>query len=218
MLGMDRDLRDAQRAAFHRAALQDGVLDILCGLCLLGWAALMEAGQGALGGILFATIYPTGTALRRKLIEPRLGHVALKGGEMRSKRLLLMGALTFTAIAGVVIFLLSTPPLTPEDGAGIRDRLADLGVIVLGLPLALIATVVGFVYGAARAHGYAAWIMAAFVMGHLVYPEDAAWAEPSLPLALSSLAPLLVGVVLFTRFVRDYPVVTPPAELFDAAD
>ena len=43
-----------RKAAFRRAALEDGVIDILCGLCLLGWGLLMEAGQGALGGVLFS--------------------------------------------------------------------------------------------------------------------------------------------------------------------
>ena len=206
---MDQELELARQAAFRRAALEDGVIDALCGLCLLGWGLLMEAGQGALGGVLFATIYPTGMALRKRLIEPRIGHVHLPQSTVRSKRLLLIGLFTLTAVAGLVLFA------SMESEGSIREQLNELGILVLALPLVLIATVVGMIFGAARAHGYAIWIMLSFLAVHLLADPESNWAEPALPLALSSLAPLLIGVALFIGFRRRHPVVEPPAEFYD---
>lgn len=216
---MDQELELVRKAAFRRAALEDGVIDILCGLCLIGWGLLVEAGQAAMGGVLFATVYPSGLALRKRLIEPRIGHVALPGTEVRAKKLLLIGLFTLTAVLGVVAFLLATPELSPDGsgGSAFADRMAALGILVLALPLTLAATAMGAIFGAARAHFYAVWIFTAFLVVHLTAPTDSAWAEPSLPLAISGLAPLLMGLGLFTRFLRSHPVVEAPAEFYDAS-
>lgn len=220
-VGMDHELDAARKAAFQRAALQDGVIDILIGLCLIGWGFLMEAGQAGLGGVLFATVYPTAVGLRKKLIEPRIGHVQLAGNTMRSRRLLLAGFFTFTMVAGVVVLLLSTGELGPDQAAnqatGLREQLRSLGILVLGLPLTLVATVMGLVFGAARAHGYAVWILSAFLGVHLFARPDTVWAEPIPPLIISGLAPLAVGGFLLQRFLREHPVIEAPADFYDAA-
>ena len=216
---MDQELELVRQAAFRRAALEDGVSDILYGLFLVGWGLLMEAGQGALGGVLFATVYPTGMGLRKRLIEPRIGHVALPDTTVRAKKFLMIGLFTLTAVLGVVAFLLANPGLNPDGSRSsvAADRMADLGILVLALPLTLAATSIGAIFGAARAHFYAVWVFTAFLVVHLTAPADSSWAEPTVPLLVSGLAPLLIGLGLYTRFVRSHPVVEAPSEFYDAS-
>ena len=128
---MDLELQAAEKQAFHRAALEDGILDILCGLCLVAWGFLVEAGQAGLGGITFAVIYPTGFAIRKRLIAPRIGHVTLKEQTVRSKRLLMIGLFTFTAVAGLALYLASD-----TEAGDFRARMESLGAMVLAFPLA----------------------------------------------------------------------------------
>lgn len=210
---MDLELQVAEKRAFHRAALEDGIIDMLCGLCLLAWGLLTEAGQAGLGGISFAVIYPTGFAIRKRLISPRIGHVALKEQTVRSKRLLLIGLFTFTAVAGLALYLASDP------GAGdLRSKMQSLGVLVLAFPLALIATMIGLIYGANRGHVYAVAIMLSFLGCHLAVERGSRWDEPTLPLMISGAIVLLTGIALYTRFVRSHPIVQAPSDLFDASN
>lgn len=207
---MDLELQAAERQAFHRAALQDGILDILCGLCLIAWGFLTEAGQAGLGGISFAVIYPTGFAIRKRLISPRIGHVTLKEQTVRSKRLLMVGLFTFTAVAGLALYL------ADDAGAGdLRGKMDNLGIMVLAFPLALIATMIGLVYGAKRGHAYAIAIMLSFLACHLSIEKGSRWDEPTLPLMISGAIVLLTGITLYARFVRSHPISEAPSDLFD---
>jgi hypothetical protein len=209
---MDLELQAAEKRAFHRAALEDGILDILCGLCLIAWGFLTEAGQSGLGGMTFAVIYPTGFAIRRRLIAPRIGHVALKEQTVRSKRLLMICLFTFTVVAGLALLLASDP-----DAGGFRGKMESLGVMVLAFPLALIATMIGLIFGAKRGHAYAVAIMLSFLGCHLSIERGSRWDEPTLPLMISGAIVLLTGITLFTRFVRSHPITEAPSDLFDAS-
>ena len=209
---MDLELEAAERQAFHRAALEDGILDILCGLCLIAWGFLTEAGQAGLGGITFAVIYPTGFAIRKRLISPRIGHVTLKEQSVRSKRLLLIGLFTFTAVAGLVMYLAGN-----TEAGDFRAKIESLGIMVLAFPLALIATTIGLVYGAKRAHAYAVVIMLSFLGCHLSIEKGSRWDEPTLPLMISGTIVLLTGITLCTRFMRSHPISEVPSDLFDAS-
>lgn len=209
---MDLELQAAEKQAFHRAALQDGILDILCGLCLITWGWMTEAGLAGMGGMVFAVVYPTGFAIRKKLIAPRIGHVRLKEQVVRSKRMLMVGLFTFTAVAGLVVYMASD-----SQAGDMRAKLDSLGSMVLAFPLALIATVIGLVYGAKRGHAYAIAIMLSFLICHLSFAEGSRWNEPTLPLIMSGAIVLSTGVALYTRFVRQHPMTEAPHDLFDAS-
>jgi uncharacterized membrane protein len=209
---MDLELQAAEKQAFHRAALEDGILDILCGLCFVAWGFLVEAGQAGLGGITFAVIYPTGFAIRKRLIAPRIGHVTLKEQTVRSKRLLMIGLFTFTAVAGLALYLASD-----TEAGDFRARMDSLGVMVLAFPLALIATMIGLIYGAKRGHAYAVAIMLSFLGCHLSIEKGSRWDEPTLPLMISGTIVLLTGITLCTRFMRSHPISDVPSDLFDAS-
>jgi uncharacterized membrane protein len=209
---MDTDLQAAEKRAFHRAALEDGILDILIGLCLIAWGFLTEAGHAGLGGITFAVIYPTGFAIRKRLIAPRIGHVTLKEQTVRSKHLLMAGLFTFTAVAGLALFLASD-----TQAGDFRAKMESLGAMVLAFPLALIATTIGLIYGAKRGHAYAVAIMLSFLGCHLSIEKGSRWDEPTLPLLISGSIVLLTGITLCTRFLRKHPVSEVPSDLFDAS-
>jgi uncharacterized membrane protein len=209
---MDTDLQAAEKRAFHRAALEDGILDILIGLCLIAWGFLTEVGHAGLGGITFAVIYPTGFAIRKRLIAPRIGHVTLKEQTVRSKHLLMAGLFTFTAVAGLALFLASD-----TQAGDFRAKMESLGAMVLAFPLALIATTIGLIYGAKRGHAYAVAIMLSFLGCHLSIEKGSRWDEPTLPLLISGSIVLLTGITLCTRFLRKHPVSEVPSDLFDAS-
>jgi|GEM_PF-1050309 hypothetical protein len=207
---MQNKLQQHEEIAFKNAALQDGIPDILCGACLVFWSILMIFDSAGFGGLAFAICFPATLAIRKKIVEPRIGRVQLKKSSLKLNHLLLAGALTFTAVVGVVMFLQFDGG---DDGSSFEiGQLRNYGGLLFGLMLAFISTVVGLVWQAKRAHIYAVVIVASFVAVQMFQPAD--WGGMTLPVMISGCVVLVSGLVLFIRFIKRFPVVSPPEHLF----
>jgi hypothetical protein len=205
---MNNKLKQHENSAFQNAALKDGIPDILCGACLVFWSILMIFGHAGFGGLAFAICFPATLAIRKKIVEPRIGKVQLKKSSLKLNHLLLAGAFTFTAIVGIVAFMKQT-------GSEIEiSQMKNYIGLLFGLMLAFISTVVGLVWQAKRAHLYAIFIVAVFVLCKLLQSSDSAWGDLTLPVLISGSAVLISGCFLFIRFLKTHPITEPPPHLF----
>lgn len=209
---MQKKLQQHEQTAFNNAALQDGIPDILCGACLVFWSILMIFDQAGFGGLAFAVCFPATLAIRKKVVEPRIGKVQLKKSSLKLKHLLVAGAFTFTLVVGVVLFI------KQNGNSGGVEQLQGLGGLLFGFMLAFISTVIGLVWQAKRAHIYAIIIVAVFVVLRVMQHGDSAWGELTLPVMVSGIVVLVSGICLFSRFLIHHPVVEPPAHLFETRE
>ncbi|MDP6839885.1 MAG: hypothetical protein QF724_13195 [Planctomycetota bacterium] len=210
---MQNNLKQLESEALARATLDDGLLDILCGICLISWGIMMACDVGGLGGITFAVCFPALMALRKKLVEPRIGSVRLKRSTLKLKQLMLMGLFSFTFVLGLAFFVMSNSG-APKAPAEWLESFGNPARLMFAFILALVSTVLGFVFGARRAHGYALGILAVFSATPFLAPQHP-WAEMTAPLVISGLLPLGFGCWLLLRFLRHHPRCTPPADLFE---
>ncbi len=197
---MQPNLAKIEQQAFHKAALQDGIIDILCGLCMIAWAVMIAFDAGGLGGISFAICFPSTLVLRKKLVEPRIGKVQLKKATLKGKQLLTLGVFSFTAIAGVVV-------------SGFADSIPinSLGPLMLGLVFALVAAAIGFIYRARRGFFYTACITTVFLATRALELEVRR-DDLLLPLTISGVIVLVTGAALLARFLSKHPILDNPIE------
>jgi hypothetical protein len=197
----------------RRAELEDGIVDLVCGAGLVAWGAMMYADLGGLGAIPFAVMLPMAMNLRKRLVTPRIGHVRLEARGRRRRVSLTAGLFTLTLLGGVgMLFAFE------GEAAAWKERLQELGDVVFGLMLALVATVLGLVYRAPRAHLYAAAAVASFLAFHVIGPIEGVHGLV-LPVVATGVVPLLVGGALLARFLRRHPSPDgPPEDLFDSAN
>lgn len=177
-----------------RAYWSDGLLDLFCGLALLGLGAAWLAEQFVWGPLVPAVLIPLWGPLRRRLTEPRLGAVEL--GEPRQARN--RSFVLVSLFAGLAALLL-------VGGALLAHRrglaLPRLGVEALpGLIVGLAGVVTAELLELRRFFIHAGAALLAAVVVALVPGLNPGWAF----LAAGASA-LIVGLVLRVRFVRRYP-------------
>lgn len=209
---MERDLAQVEAAAYRRAALQDGLIDILCGLCLAGWGILVTADQVVLGALLFSCVLPMSTVLRRRIVRPRLGHVRLKEPVRRARKSALAGVLALALVAGIAVFAAGQGEPRPDWLA----RFRELGDLNVGLLLAFLATTIGFTWSVPRAHAYAVVIVGSFLLGRVALAPDHPWTLV-LPLLVAGAVVTGTGLALLARFLRRHPRKEPPEGLLDTS-
>jgi hypothetical protein len=213
-MSQQMSIKEAERNVFKLAAFQDGWWDILFGgeLILLslypvsreafgpGWNIVLFFVTLALLLILF-------WGAKRFFVVPRVGSVKL--GPNRNVRLgRVVGVTIF--VATLIFFILTlTQNITEPSWPGAPDwvRMYDVDIlftlIIIGFFHFLGAT-----YGVGRLHLYG-WLMG---LGNLFstifdheYGHTFHW-----PMAVAGLALVVIGAILFARFLRDYP--EPAAE------
>ena len=212
-------LKEAERKAF-RSMFQDGIWDIYLGslLLLMGLGPVMgsklEDGSMTIPGILgllvgAACIPMLGFWASKKFITtPRIGLVEF-GPARKAKRKKVRLILSVSVLVGVVLLLFTlvmanNPPtwvsvawLIPAGIWGINSVVVfSLGAYYLDFPRA-------YIYG---------WLYA------LPFPTSILLYESFdlpliMPYAVVSGGMMLVGLVLFIRFLRDYPL--PERRLYD---
>jgi hypothetical protein len=212
-------LKEAERKAF-RSMFQDGIWDIYLGslLLLMGLGPVMgsKVEDGSMTiiqimGILvgLACIPVLGFWASKKFITtPRIGLVEFSPGR-KAKRKKMRLILSVSVLVGVILLLvalvmMNNPPkwisvawLIPTGIWGINSVVIfSLGAYYLDFPRA-------YIYG---------WLFALpFPASILLYKD---YDLPLiLPYAVISGGMMLVGVVLFIRFLRDYPL--PEGRVYD---
>jgi hypothetical protein len=218
-MSVNLNLKEMERRAF-RSTYQDGLWDIYMGGMVAGFAMLTnlpDSDEFPLGRFLLyfgviAMSYLIFWAGKKFITLPRLGKV--KFGAERRKRKRTLGIIlgVIVAIQTVVVLLSIVLWAEPELGAGIGflsgDRratdllVASLGALFVGPSLALVAYFNDFPRGY-----YIAVVMAAAVFLMI-------WFDRPVYLLIAAAMIILPGIVLFLRFLRQYP--RPPAEALNA--
>jgi hypothetical protein len=172
----------------------DGLLDVMVGcaaLCVgLGWMFNTPI-FAALGPIVAASLWP---AIRKALITPRQGEVEFTARQTGKARKGLSGLtilFILCALMGLVAFGAFEGWLGP-----LSDLPASAILMVPGLVVGVAAI---FVFAFVRLNRfliYAAAFMVSAVVIHLTTTSG-----PGADLALAAIAPIVIGVVLLTRFL-----------------
>jgi len=209
------NLKDIERRAF-RSTFQDGLWDIYLGLLLLNWViAMMLTGTGL--PLPWVMVIMLASALlqmlafwagKRFVTTPRIGLVKF-GPQRQAKMKNLRAVLFLSVLLGVTMSIVGLG----ARGNGLAGWLAGIpipayvwaaqAIVVFGLGAYFLDVTRFYVYG---------------VLYGLPFPVGVLLSENTTLTGLSSLAitfgvaagvMILIGVVLFVRFLRDYPV---PAE------
>ena len=191
-----RSFPSLERAAY-RTTFADGLADLCLGAWLCAFGALLTTDYAWAGGILGGAAFPAWRWLRERIAVPRLG-TALFGAQRtdrqrkRSRGLRL--AFSVAIVAGVVAILVLRER-APAEGEAL-----GWGALPLGVAVSLILTALVLLFDFHRLIAYAVLILAVFVLGH------SRGVDPALYVALSGVVPLATGLVLFARFLHDYPL------------
>ena len=176
---------------------QDGLIDIIIGLCAMGFAVNMLADNAAftiLGWIPVLFFAP----LKSKITIPRFGFVRFDSTRQGTARKASMVMLfSGVLVLGIVMFFLFLPGAMPSP---IINWVKDNFMLVFGLIVGSAFAIAGTVTGIKRLYAYAGLAMLLLGVANFVNFHEA-W----LVLALGG-AVLASGISLLIRFVRKYPV------------
>jgi len=204
-MSQEVDLTKVERKAYL-AYHQDGIYDLLVGLCFLS-AALGVVSEviaaGAIAPVLAILVAP---ALKKAVTLPRLGYVKFSPQREQKERMnmtYLVALLSVTALLGMVVFS------AYSGDAAWQLWIRNLGIIPFGFVLAVVAFALGLLYDIRRCYLYAVVIIATFIVGHVL--ELRLWFQFAVP----GLVILVVGLVLFIRLITRYPKV-PAGEIHEA--
>lgn len=192
------NLKELEKKAFT-SYHQDGLLDIVIGLYILGF------GMGILADMLWLPIflYPGAffvwLAAKKSLTVPRIGYVKF-GPERHSqmRKLLLIGvvALSLMVVMSTAIFYGSATGTLPQ---WVSTLLSDYIMVFIGVIGALLLVLAGYFLQITRLYIYAGAAFVTFGCGNVVNAPISTGA-----LVVGSVI-LLSGVFMLLQFVRKYP-------------
>jgi len=213
------DLKAAERKAYQLSTSQDGLYDISIGSYIILLSAapwLDENGLStpwsvilpfALGLLIFACVM----LIKKFVVAPRIGQVRF--GTERKNRL------KHLSIAIIVVFLLTLalfaltvsaiyfrePILTgAKDSAGLFDPVhTGAGIFIF-----VIFSVIGYVIDNVRLYVYGFLYGLGYVVSTVL--QDLIGIQFYWPMAVAGLVAVVTGLVLFIRFLRDYPLLQEP--------
>ncbi len=209
-MSQQMSIREAERRVFRLAAFQDGWWDILFGSELI-MLSIYPITRRAFGPVWNLALFLAALALllivvyaaKRSFVAPRIGQVKL--GPNRSVRLgRTVGVTIF--VATFIFFILTltrtiTEPAWPGAPAWFRNYDVDIlfTLVIIGFFHFL-----GAIYGITRLHLYG-WLMGLGNLASTILEHEAGiifhW-----PMLLAGATMIVIGVVLFSRFLRDYPL------------
>jgi hypothetical protein len=169
----------------------DGLLDILAGAALLGISACWLMDLVAVGAAVPAIVAPLWIALRRRVVEPRVGMVEFSETRHKRTRRLFVG----TAALGVALLVLFTGVHLLKGSSG-QWLLVNAAPAIPAVLLALLSALAGWGLGIPRFLGYST---ALCIAGLAVSAADA---RPEVAMMSGSFLMLGVGAWRLLRFLR----------------
>ena len=180
---------DLLESRLFRSYWDDGLLDTLAGVGVIGIAVSWALDAVALGAVAPAVLAALWAPLRRALVEPRAGLVEFS--ETRTGRMHGMG------LGGVALGLAMLLFVGVYLASGSRSSaVSTLAPAIPGLLLGLLAAVIGLALGLPRFLGYAA------VLGLAGLAVAIADARPEIAMFAGGAALLLGGAWRLRRFLR----------------
>jgi hypothetical protein len=198
---MNHSLTPEER--IHKAYWQDGSVDLFTGIALSCLAIAWIFDLVALGPIAPPLAMLFWVPFRRRVVEPRLGHVQFdqqRQGKIRKGMVTMIGIGCFTLALGIAAYVLQT------NGGGDGEWIKQL---IPGLPASLIAIgalISAVMFEIPRLAYYALPFMAGGA-GVILLECDPGWG-----LLGGGLATTAVGAILIARFLRNFPVLLSELE------
>ena len=191
---MEHTLKKAHDRVY-RTFWQDGLLDVFAGLALVGVGISWVTGYHGLGAVCPAIAVPLWSVFRKRLVEPRLGHVRFD--EEREQRVRLsLGTLVgtgcgFFLVAVYLYWVISSNP----PAIKLESYIAALPAVLVGIGGWLCA----FMFGIHRLAFYGAVCVVAGVV--IVFLE----LDPGWSLLASGALTAIAGGVLLVKFLSSFP-------------
>jgi MFS family permease len=199
------DLKEIERRVFA-SYFHDGMWDLYGGLILLGFGLTMLTGWDYL---MFAVVAIAMVPLliRKRIVIPRLGIVKFsqeRQTKTKKSRLVAMIILSFTALLGMVFFILFSTNTMPQ---WLEIWMHDYFLVFFGGMIAVIVAVAAFLVSVKRFYAYALLVFLAFLIASILRPQD----MEGIPITVVGGLVLLSGTIMFIRFLRNNPL--PKEEL-----
>lgn len=178
-------------ATLFHSYWDDGLLDLLGGLGLLGLGIAWAFDLPLVGVALPAILIPLWEPLRRRIVEPRAGYVEFSRGRQASTNRGLL--LTLASGAGVLALVLAVYALARDSATGLLGARA-----VQGLPatlVAVLAVLTGLLIGARRFALYGVVLVLA-ATGTILLEGG-----PAAPMMIGGVVVLVSGAALMSRFL-----------------
>ncbi len=195
-MSQEKQLKELGRKAYL-SYHQDGLIDILIGLGILGFGLMMLTGSVVFNMLVWMPIIFY-VPLKNRITVPRFGYVQFSSERSKNLRLLgvlLAGLLALSFFAGLYVFAVggNMPP-------AIRAGLGQDGMLLIGGLFAVMLVSAGLVTRLDRLFVYAALTV-------LVIPGGVVLGiEPSYRVIFLGSLVLIIGIMLLIRFVRRYPM------------
>ncbi len=203
-----------------RAYLQDGLVELLAGITFAWWAGVffayvfLDFGATVVCWLPWLFIMVGLPAAKRRFVYPRIGRVEVVSAGAW-KMVAVLGGLVVVVLAvadllGVVV-LVAPQDQVPAVLRPILDAIWSNLSAIMGIVLAGVFVLVAFRHGVSRFYLFALVSLTSGVAFAML--ESGRW--PTTPLrwalyfAVMGIVLMASGVVLFVRFLRDYPL---PAE------
>ena len=207
------DLKGTEKASFKLAAYSDGIADIGLGLVVItlgiypftrellgqGWNALLYL--ASVGLILFLQI-----SVKNRLAPSRIGIVDF--GKRANKRLRAFGLITavLVALTALTWYLSAQGYFLPTAFPVSASWLGTYGFdILLAVVVLLIFSAMAYTLDLSRFYFYGLILGLSFPLQNLLP------AYPRFPVLTAGIVIAAVGVVLLSRFLKDFPAVAADA-------
>lgn len=195
-MSQESNFKQLERKAFL-SYHQDGLLDILISLYLIGFGIFI-----ATGNVVFITIgwlpVMLFIPLKNKITVPRFGYVRFSSPRQSKYRLLLgivVGVLFLAFFTGMFMFVGSG-----KMPAAAEAFLKQYDMFMLCSIMSILLIIVGAFIGLSRFYIYAGMLFLSSAVGSYL------WLNPAIYLVGVGLIILLNGLLMLVRFIRKYPL------------
>jgi hypothetical protein len=183
--------RDPSEVRLFRSYWNDGLIDLVCGLGVVGIGVCWALGLPVFGAVIPALLVPLWGPLHAALIEPRAGYVEFS----RRRRHRVSRGLGLSVALGIVVLLASLTAWSLARGGPVPE-LARWSAALPALLLAVPAALAAWLLGAPRFLLYAlAFVASAPLTVALAWPPSTAMIGVGALVSAS-------GVTLMARFLR----------------
>jgi hypothetical protein len=194
------DLKEVEKKIFT-SYFHDGMWDLYGGLILLGFGLTMLTGWDYLM-FAFVAVAMVPLFIRKRIVIPRLGMVKFSSERQTKTKKSILAAtitLTFTAILGMVFFILYSSNTMPQ---WLEVWMHDYFLIFFGGMIAVLVLIAAFLVSVKRFYVYAVLIFIAFFLASMLRPED----MEVIPITVVGSLILLSGIVILIRFLHNNPL------------
>ncbi|MDX1416618.1 MAG: hypothetical protein R3293_20630 [Candidatus Promineifilaceae bacterium] len=195
-MSQDKEFKELARKAYI-SYHQDGLIDILIGVGIIGFAFMMLTGNVVFNMLAWMPVLLY-VPIKKRITIPRFGYVQFTSKEKRHVQLLIgliVGILFLAFFLGLYFFIASGS--MPPALFGLVQR---YDLLLLGFLLAIPMILGGALTGLSRFYAYA--VLTLVIIGTGIFLGiDAPYYVLLLGLAI-----LMVGINLMIRFLRKYPL------------